>query len=172
VPDRLTYAVTFGQRIDLRNLDSKATYQPYLDGAKLRPVLLAVPKGPAINLYPEGPSPAHYMLRDNIGSGLVANVFLLNYATHDVTGLDGKYEIKNIPVGKVRVDVMLAVIGKSEGKELDIAEGDNTFDLTLHFDASKDLPKRRTPPPPASGSAAAGAAPSPAPSSSSAPAKP
>jgi hypothetical protein len=149
VPDRLTYAVTFGQRMEFFNLDTSSTYLPYLDGAGTRGIMIAAPHGPPIKLYPGGPSPAHYMLRDQLGSGLVANVFLLNYATHDVTGLDGRYEIKNIPVGKVRVDAMLAVISKSDGKDIEIAEGDNTLDLTLHFNASKDLPQRA--PPSASG---------------------
>ena len=69
------------------------------------------------------------------------DIFVLNYATHDVTGLDGHYEIKNIPAGKVRVDAFLPVIGKSEGQEIEIKEGDNTLDFTFHFDAAKDLPK-------------------------------
>jgi hypothetical protein len=142
VPDKLTYTVTYGQRLDVYNVGSSSTYLPYLDGEKGKAIMVAVPKGPPIKLYANGPSPAHYMLRDDLGSGLAANVFLLNYATHAVTALDGKYEIRNIPVGKVRVDVMLPVLSKSEGKEIEIVEGNNTFDLTLHFDAEKDIPKR------------------------------
>jgi hypothetical protein len=103
--------------------------------------MIAVPKGPPIKLYTTDRSPAHYMLREQLGSGLVADVFVLNFPTHDVTGLDGRYEIKNIPVGKVRVDAMIPVISKSEGKEFEIVAGDNTLDITLHFDAAKDLPK-------------------------------
>jgi hypothetical protein len=144
VPSKLTYTVTFGQRIDVSNGDRDSSYLPYLDGAKSKNIMVSVPHALPIKLYPSGPSPAHYMLRDDVGSGLTANIFLLNYATHDVTGLDGRFEIKNIPVGKVRVDAMLPVIGKSDGKEIEIVEGDNTFDLTLHFDAAKDLPHRKT----------------------------
>jgi hypothetical protein len=143
VPDKLTYTLTYGQRLDIYNVGSAGTFLPYLDGEKGKAIMIAVPKGPSIKLYANGPSPAHYMLRDDLGSGLAANVFLLNYATHAVTTLDGKYEIRNIPVGKVRVDVMLPVLSKSEGKEIEIVEGNgNTFDLTLHFDAEKDIPKR------------------------------
>jgi hypothetical protein len=105
------------------------------------------------------------MIFDQLDSGLVADVFVLNYATFDVTGLDGQYEIKGIPVGKVRVDVFLPVIAKSDGQELEIHEGDNTFDMTLHFDAAKDIPKGQ---PAASGAPAASAAPS----ASGAPKKP
>jgi hypothetical protein len=142
VPDKLTYTLTYGQRLDVYNVGSSGTFLPYLDGEKGKAIMIAVQKGPPIKLYANGPSPAHYMLRDDLGSGLTANVFLLNYATHAVTTLDGKYEIRNIPVGKVRVDVMLPVLSKSDGKEMEIVEGNNTFDLTLHFDADKDIPKR------------------------------
>lgn len=141
VPSKRTLAVTFGQRIEVSNLDKGDSYVPFLDGANSHTVLVAVPQGAAIKLYPNGPPPKHYMLRDQMDSGLVADVFLVRYATHDVTGLDGQYQIKNIPVGEVRVDVLLPVLDKSDGKAVQIKEGDNTLDFTLHFDAAKDLPK-------------------------------
>jgi len=60
-----------------------------------------------------------------------------------VTGLDGQYQVKRIPVGKVHVGVLLPVLGKTEERDLEIKEGDNTLDLTLHFDAAKDMPAPR-----------------------------
>ena len=141
VPPLRTYALTYGQRLEVVNLDERDSYLPYLDGTPVRNVMVAIPHGSPVMLYPSVTSPAHYMLRDTLESGLVADVFVLNYATHDVTGLDGHYEIKNIPVGKVKVNALLPVIGKGEGKEIEIKEGDNTLDFTLHFDAAKDLPK-------------------------------
>jgi hypothetical protein len=161
VPSRRTYALTFGQRVEISNLDEKDSYLPYLDGLPFRSVMVAIPTGAPIKLYPNVASPAHYMLRDQMDSGLVADVFVLNYATHDVTGLDGQYEIKNVPVGKVRVNAFLPVIGKSDAKDVEIKEGDNTLDFTMHFDAEKDLPKAKpaasasTSAPDASGSASA-----------------
>jgi hypothetical protein len=150
-PQKRTFALTFGQRIEVSNLDKLDSYLPYLDGTSTRTVMVATPEGSPVKLYPPGPSPSHYMLRDQLGSGLVADVFIVNYATIDVTGLDGQYQIKGIPVGKVRVNAFLPVIGKSEGQEVEIKEGDNTLDFTLHFDAAKDLPASK---PAASGSAA------------------
>jgi hypothetical protein len=142
VPSKRTYAVTFGQRVEVSNLDpGTESYIPYLDGANSHTVLVAIPQGPPIKLYPQGPPPKHYMLRDQMDSGMVADVYLVAYATHDVTGLDGKYEIKDIPVGEVRVDAFLPVVEKTEAKTVQIKEGDNTLDFTLHFDAAKDLPK-------------------------------
>lgn len=156
VPKR-TITLTYGQRLEVANLDKGDSYLPFLDGAASRAVMVAVPSGAPVKLYPLEPV-AHYMLRDQMPSGLVADVFVLKYATHDVTGLDGQYEIKGIPVGKVRVDAFLPVIVKSEGQELEIKEGDNTLDFTLKFDAKKDLPG---PAPTASASAAPAPAPAP-----------
>ena len=138
-PQKRTIVATYGQRLEVSNVDKLDSYLPFLDGAPVRAVMVAVPSGAPVKLYPQEPN-AHYMLRDQMPSGLVADVFVLKYATHDVTGLDGRYEIKGIPAGKVRVDVFLPVIGKSEGQELEIKEGDNTLDFTLKFDAKKDLP--------------------------------
>jgi hypothetical protein len=150
VPKR-TIVATYGQRLEVSNLDQVDSYLPYLDGQAVRAVMVAVPTGAPVKLYPQ--EVGHYMIRDQMPSGLVADVFVLKYATHDVTGLDGRYEIKGIPLGKVHVDAFLPVIGKREGQEIEIKEGDNTLDLTLKFDAKADLPK---PAPAPSGSASAG----------------
>ncbi len=80
-PTKLTYAVTYGQRLDASNLDKTASYMPYLNGAGTKTVMVAVPGGDPVKLYPTGPSPAHYMLRDQLDSGFAAHVFVLNYAT-------------------------------------------------------------------------------------------
>jgi len=136
--NRRTVVMTYGQRLELANLDKLDSYVPYLDGAISRAGMVAVPGGEAVKLYPQ--EPGHYMIRDTMPSGLVADVFVLKYATHDVTGLDGGYEIKNLPPGKVRVDVFLPVISKSQGQEFELKEGDNTLDFTLKFDVKKDIP--------------------------------
>jgi hypothetical protein len=155
-PEKLTYGVTFGQRLDAFNTDKVASYMPYLDGTPAKTIMVAIPGGVPVKIYPGPKSPARYMLRDQLDSGLTAQVLVLNYATHDVTGLDGRYEIKGIPVGKVQVGVFLPVIEKSEQQEIEIKEGENTLDVTLHFDAKKDIPHKGAPA--ASGSASAGPA--------------
>lgn len=150
-----TVVMTYGQRLDVANIDRGESHIPFLDGAPAKAGMVAVPGGEPVKLYPL--EPGHYMLRDQMPTGLVADVFVLKYATHDVTDLDGQFEIKGIPVGKVRVDVFLPVIGKSEGKEFEIKAGANTLDFTLKFDAAKDLPKPApAPAPAASASASAG----------------
>ena len=147
-----TIPATYGQRFEVSNLDKLDSYLPYLDGNPVRAVMVAIPQGAPVKLY--APEPGRYMLRDQMPSGIVADVFVVKFATVDVTDLDGQYEIKNIPVGKVRVDALLPVIGKAKGQELDIKEGDNTLDITLNFDAKKDLA-----PPPAAPTSSAPATP-------------
>jgi hypothetical protein len=149
-----TYVLTFGQRLDVANTQGSEPILPFLDGAKNATVMIAVPGGTPIKLYPM--KPGRYMLRDKLESGMVADVYVLKFATHDVTGLDGRYEIKGIPVGKVKVDVDLPVIHKADHKDLEIKEGDNTLDFTLRFDMAKDLP---APAASASAGASASAAP-------------
>ena len=145
-----TVVMTYGQRLEVANIDQLDPYVPFLDGAVSVAGQVAIPGGEAVKLYPQ--EPGRYMLRDQMPSGLLADVFVLKYATHDVTGLDGVYEIKNVPVGKVRVDVYLPVLGKGAGKEIEVKEGENKVDFTLTFDAKKDVPGAA---PAASGSASA-----------------
>ncbi len=134
-----TVVAMFGQRIEAANLDRIDSYMPYLDGAPTSAILVAIPHGDAVRLYP--PQPGHYMIRDQLPNDhMTADVFVLAYGTTDVTGLDGKYEITGIPVGQVQVNVMLPATKRSVGQRIEIKPGDNTLDLTLSFDAAKDMP--------------------------------
>ncbi|MBK9263878.1 MAG: hypothetical protein IPM54_29255 [Polyangiaceae bacterium] len=135
---RRTVSMTFGQRIEVANLDQIESYMPYLDGAPRRAVMIAVPRGAPVKLYPLE-NRAHYMIRDELPNPfLTADVFVLNYATHDVTGLDGQYEIQGIPVGKVAVNAFLPAIDKVAEQSLELKEGTNTLDLELTYGTKSD----------------------------------
>jgi hypothetical protein len=141
---RRTLVATFGQRIEVANLDKLETYMPFLDGAPVKAVLVAIPGGDAVRLYP--PQPGRYLLRDQLPHDyMTAEVFVLAYATHDVSGLDGKYEITGIPVGPVEVNAMLPATKKAATQRIEIKPGDNTLDLTIPFDAQKDYKKEAEP---------------------------
>ena len=82
-------------------------------------------------------------LRDQMGRKfMVAHVFKFRFATTDVTALDGAYEIKGIPVGKVNVSAMLpaAKLLSTTQKDVVIKEGNNRLDLVLEFDKEKHVP--------------------------------
>jgi hypothetical protein len=135
--DRRTYAAAYGQRIEVRNTDAKLSFMPYLDGAPYRSLMLALPGGAPTKSYPI--EPGRYVLRDfQPRPFLTADVFVLKYATADTTGVDGRYELRGLPVGKARIDALLPSIAKSDGRDLDLQPGDNTLDLELTFDAKTD----------------------------------
>jgi hypothetical protein len=63
-------------------------------------------------------------------------VFVVKYATHDVTSLDGRYEIKNIPVGKVKLNAMLPATQQVVEKDVEIKAGQALeLNLEIPFDA-------------------------------------
>ena len=133
-----TVVLSFGQRLEVTNTDYvTSSYMPYLDGAPFRAVMVATPNDRPIKLYPV--KPGHYLLRDMLPHPfLLSDVFVVPYATFDVTGVDGHFEIEGVPVGKARIDAFLPIIRKSVGHELNVHEGDNEFDLELTYDAKTD----------------------------------
>ncbi|WP_437604061.1 hypothetical protein WMF28_21020 [Sorangium sp. So ce590] len=140
-----TVAMTFGQRLEVANLDPLEPYMPNLEGVPFMAVLVAMPQGEAVPFHP--PQPGYYQLVDKMPKPfLKAEVFVLKFATHDVTGLDGKFEIKNIPVGKVLTAALLPAIAQDVKKEIEIKEGENTLDFELNFDLKKHNEKKSAKP--------------------------
>jgi len=132
-----TVALTFGQRIEVANIDQIESYMPYLDGAPRRATMVAVPRGAPVKLYPLVGS-AHYLLRDELPNPfLTADVFVLNFSTFDVTGLDGQYEIPGLPVGKVEVTAFLPAIDNESQQSLELKEGVNTLDFEITYPKKK-----------------------------------
>jgi len=126
-----TYVLTFGQSLDVRSRDSRP-YVPDLMGAKLKAQLVALPRGDAIHLYPE--QPGRYQLTDSMRLFMLADVLVVKFPTHAVTGLDGRYVIPRVPVGKVKVSALLPAVGENE-KEVEVHAGELVdVPLTLSFD--------------------------------------
>jgi hypothetical protein len=147
-----TIALTFGQRIEVVSRD-KLSYVPELLGSKMQTQLVATPfgKGTA-NLFP--PGAGRYVLIDNLRLFTAAEVLVLKYSTHAVTGADGRFEIKGIPPGKVTVNALLPATGVVGQKEVELKGGDTSeLDFTLAFDAkqhaaaSKPAPSSSVSPP-------------------------
>jgi hypothetical protein len=128
-----TLAATFGQTIEVVSKDGEA-YVPNLLGSRAEAQLLAIPGGAASPLFP--PAPGHYVLTDDIKVFMLTDVFVLKYPTHDVTSLDGHFEIKDIPVGKVTISALLPATHAVVEKEIEIKAGETLdLSLTLPFDA-------------------------------------
>jgi hypothetical protein len=128
-----TIALTFGQALDIVSKDSEG-YVPNLLGARMQAQLLALPGGVPSTVYP--PQPGHYVLTDDIKVFMLADVFVVKYSTHDVTNLDGRFEIKGIPVGKARISALLPSTQVVVEKDIEIKAGETLeLPIELRFDA-------------------------------------
>jgi hypothetical protein len=129
-----TIAMTLGQRIQVVSKDAEA-YVPELLGERGQAQLVAVPGASSgSSLYPT--KVGRFMLIDNLKLFMAAEVLVLKYPTHAVTGLDGRFEIPNVPAGPAMVSALLPVTGASAGKPISVEAGKPTEELVfeLEFD--------------------------------------
>jgi hypothetical protein len=130
-----TVGVTYGQAIDVQSKDMKA-YVPGLLGSRSTAQMVATPGGKPVRMYPS--KAGRYVLVDSMRTFAQADVLVVAYATFDVTGMDGKFEIEDVPVGKVRVDALLPSLMLTSQEEVEVEEGKTTeVEFTLEFDESK-----------------------------------
>ncbi len=159
-----TIALTFGQWLTVKSADKEA-YVPDLLGSSTGATLVAVPGGDAVPLAPK--SMGHFVLIDSMRIYSKADVFVLQYPTHDVTRLDGRYRISGIPVGRITVSALLPAINKTAQQQVDVvADTVVRCDLTIQFDAAeyarKVPPDASATPAPATPKTAGSVAPAPA----------
>ncbi|MCS6901373.1 MAG: hypothetical protein RMJ98_17115, partial [Myxococcales bacterium] len=110
--DQRTIVMTYGQRLDVHNLDPKETYLPHLEGARAPALMVAMPGGDPIRLYP--PRPGSYMLLDDLKHPwMVAEVFVFKFPTATVTDATGAFKVEGVPVGEVQVGVRHPDIGQT-----------------------------------------------------------
>jgi len=130
--------MAFGQRLDVVNRGPE-TFIPDLVGAHPPVLLAAIPGGDPIHLYPS--RVAAFTLLDRTHDFPRADVFVLAFPTTAVTGLDGKFEIKDIPAGSALVSALLPATGASVSQRVTIAAGETVnLDLTIPFSASRAAP--------------------------------
>ncbi len=113
-------AMTLGQRLDVYNLDAQA-YMPRLVGTPSYALRVAMPGGNPVPIF--APQAGQYMLVDQTRDYMRSDLFVLNYPTFDVTGLDGEFEITGIPVGTVKVTAYAPALGKVVEQRVDIEAG-------------------------------------------------
>jgi hypothetical protein len=129
-----TIALTFGQTLQVVSKDREA-YVPNLLGSNQKIQLLALPRGEGSVLYP--PDIGHFLLTDDIKVFMLADVYVLKYSTHDVTNLDGRYEITGIPPGKVKLNALLPSTGVVVDRVIDIKAGE-VIEVPLELKFSKE----------------------------------
>ncbi len=113
-------AMTFGQRLDVFNLDAQA-YMPRLVGTPSYALRVAMPGGGPVPIF--APQAGQYMLVDQTRDYMRADVYVLNYPTFAVTGLDGQFEIGNVPVGDVKVTAYAPAFGKVMDRRVTLQAG-------------------------------------------------
>ncbi len=131
--DRNVVAMAFGQHLEVFNLDSQP-YMPRLLGPPSYALRVAMPRGGPVPLY--APRPGKYLLAEETREYMRAEVFVLNYPTYRVTGLDGRFEITGIPAGTVKVTAYAVAIGKISEQKIEIQTG-VTEDLSFALEFSQ-----------------------------------
>jgi hypothetical protein len=156
--DGRVLAMTFGQRFDVFNLDAQP-YMPRLAGTPSYALRVAMPGGRPVPIL--APRAGEYMLVEETRDYMRADVYVLNYPTFDVTGLDGEFQISGIPVGDVKVTVYAPALGKIVERRLKLESGDNPlapfeivfsaseFEQAMRSRSAAPAPAAQTPPAPA-----------------------
>lgn len=137
--DRRTIGMTFGQDLKIAAGDRRP-YVPELIGQRTPAQLFVLPDAEPVSLPPR--KPGQYRLLDSMRLYNVADVIVVAYPTFDVTGLDGRFEITGIPVGKVKLNAFLPSTEATTGQEIEIKAGEMVeLELKLPFNAE---PMRKT----------------------------
>lgn len=118
--DARVIALTFGQRLDVFNLDNQG-YMPRLIGTPTYALRVAMPGGPPVPIFTPRAGP--FVLVDQTHEYVRADLFVLNYPTFDVTGLDGSFEITGVPVGDAKVTAFVPGFGKVLDKRVTLEAG-------------------------------------------------
>lgn len=139
--DKKTYAMTYGQRLEISGLDNRP-YVPELLGQPMPAQLFVLPTAPPVKIAPK--KPGRFQLVDSMRLFSVAEAYVLPYATVDVTEMDGRFEIQGIPVGEVQINALLPQSGATVGKKVTVKAGEVTvvdFELPFDRDAYDKAPK-------------------------------
>ncbi len=130
-----TVALNLGQSIHFKNRGPSAA-MPQLIGLPTPAMMAAVPGGDPIVLTPH--ATGRFELIDRSHPYANAEVFVVNYPTITVTGEQGRFELAGIPVGEVKVSVLLPATGLSLEKRVQVEAGKPVeVNFDLHFELAK-----------------------------------
>jgi hypothetical protein len=124
-----TLAMTLGQQLEIKSGDLE-TYMPQLGGTHNLATLAVVPGGDPVRLSPA--SEGRFALRDLLHEFMLAEVFVLKFASFAVTRLDGSYEIAGVPTGEVTVSAVLPATQQATQQKVRV-EPDGTLELNLQI---------------------------------------
>lgn len=97
-----TVTLTFGQRLDVKNL-SKDFWSPVLEPNASSVMMMAVPNGDPVKIYPK--KPGHWLLLDHDRKYVVVDVYAFLHPLHTATDVNGHFRIDGVPVGHLSLGV-------------------------------------------------------------------
>jgi hypothetical protein len=119
-PTTRTVTMTFGQRLEVKNL-SNDFWTPMLEPGASIVLTMATPNGDPAKFYPK--KPGRYLLTDRDRRYASVDVYAFLHPLHASTALTGYYRIDGVPVGKLKVSTMHPHIeGKAE-REITVSPG-------------------------------------------------
>jgi hypothetical protein len=124
-------AMVYGQHLEVFNRDGQA-YMPRLIGVPSYALRVAMPGGGPVPIFP--PNPGRYLLVDETRDYMRSELYVLNFPTFAVTGLDGAFEISGVPAGDAKVTAYSPALGKVSEQRVKIQAGviqDLKFDLAF-----------------------------------------
>ena len=140
-------AITFGQRIDVFNLDAQP-YMPRLIGTPSYALRVAMPGGSPVPVFV--PKPGQYLLVDQTRDYMRSELFVLSYPTFAVTALDGRFEITGVPAGNVKVSAYAPALGKVVEQRVDVSAGAaSELAFSIDFSEREHAARLTAAPPPA-----------------------
>jgi hypothetical protein len=141
-----TYAVMFGQKMEVKNIGARPQ-MPKLLGATASAVMIAVPGGDAVPLLPD--HPGRFALVDEMYGGIQADVFVLQYPTFAVTGSDGRFEIRGVPPGELKLNALLPTTMSTKTQTVKVEAGKTSeAAITLEYVPAAPAPSSSAPAPP------------------------
>lgn len=134
-----TVALAKWQTLELKNNGPDAV-TPQLVGSRAPALLVALPGGPAMPLPFQGPG--EYIMVDRSHPFSQIDVFVLNFPTFAVTGMDGAFMIERVPAGEALISAYLPATGQKIQQAIKVEANQITeINLTIDFDVKRHGPR-------------------------------
>jgi hypothetical protein len=134
-----TVALAKWQGLELQNKGPDAV-TPQLVGSRAPALLVALPGGSPVPLPFQGPG--EYIMVDRSHPFAQVDVFVLNFPTFAVTGMDGAFMIEGIPAGEAMLSAYLPATGQKIQQAIKVAANQvSEINLTIEFDVKVHGPR-------------------------------